>query len=45
MAAHLGISTHTARTHLKNAMAKLGAHSRLEAVLAAIRLGVIEPAE
>ena len=42
-AARLGIAVHTVRTHVKNAMAKLGAHSKLEAVLAAIRLGLIEP--
>ena len=42
-AARLGIALHTVRTHLKHAMAKLGAHSRLEAVLTAIRLGLIEP--
>jgi DNA-binding NarL/FixJ family response regulator len=38
----LSISSHTVRTHLKNAMAKLAAHSRLEAVLRAHRLGLIE---
>jgi DNA-binding NarL/FixJ family response regulator len=45
VAARLGVSTHTARTHLKNAMKKLGAHSKLEAVLTALRLGLIEPGD
>jgi DNA-binding NarL/FixJ family response regulator len=38
----LSISAHTVRTHLKNAMAKLAAHSRLEAVLRAHKLGLID---
>jgi len=38
----LGITIHTVRTHLKNAMAKLNAHSKLEAVVVALRKGLIE---
>jgi DNA-binding NarL/FixJ family response regulator len=41
----LSISAHTVRTHLKHAMAKLDVHSRLEAVLVAHRLGLIELSE
>ncbi|GIJ54164.1 response regulator transcription factor [Virgisporangium aurantiacum] len=40
-AAALGISLHTARDHIKGLLAKLGAHSQLEAVVAAQRLGLI----
>ena len=32
IAAHMGISPNTVRTHVQNIMAKLGVHSRLEAV-------------
>jgi len=39
---HLGISVNTLRTHLKNILVKLGARSKLEAVLIAIREGRIE---
>lgn len=38
----LQISLHTARTHVKNVMAKLGVHSQLEAVVTAMRSGLIE---
>jgi DNA-binding NarL/FixJ family response regulator len=38
----LGISTHTCRGYVKSLLAKLGAHSQLEAVAAAARLGVVE---
>jgi DNA-binding NarL/FixJ family response regulator len=40
-ATSLGISLHTARGHIKAVMAKLGAHSQLEAVVSAERLGLI----
>jgi DNA-binding CsgD family transcriptional regulator len=38
----LTISIHTVRTHLKNAMAKLNSRSKLEAVMLAIKHGLIE---
>ena len=41
-AAHLGITVHTMRTHLKNLMIKLEARSKLEAVLVALRGGLIQ---
>jgi DNA-binding NarL/FixJ family response regulator len=41
-ASHLAITIHTVRTHLKNAMVKLEVHSKLEAVMAALRMGLIE---
>ena len=41
-AERLSISAHTVRTHLKHAMAKLEVHSRLDAVLLAHKLGLIE---
>jgi DNA-binding NarL/FixJ family response regulator len=40
IAARLYISANTARTHTQNLLAKLGAHSTLEAVAIALRLGV-----
>ena len=39
----LNISHLTVRTHIRNLLAKLGAHSRLEAVTFALRRGLIEP--
>ena len=39
----LNISTLTVRTHSRNLLGKLGAHSRLEAVAIALRRGLIEP--
>ena len=42
VAAVLGITPHTVRSHLKHAMAKLQVRSKLEAVIQAIRLGIIE---
>ena len=38
----LGISRHTLRTHVQNAMTKLGVHSKLEAITFAIRTGKIQ---
>ena len=40
-AALLGISTATLRAHVQAILRKLGAHSRLEAVAEAARLGLI----
>jgi DNA-binding NarL/FixJ family response regulator len=37
----LSISTHTCRGHVKNVLSKLGAHSQLEAVIIAVRMGLI----
>jgi len=42
VADRLGISIHTVRSHLNNVMAKLQAHSKLEAVVAALGAGLIE---
>jgi PAS domain S-box-containing protein len=41
IAAQLGISPATVRNHVRNIMRKLRAHSRLEAVMHAIRRGII----
>jgi DNA-binding NarL/FixJ family response regulator len=43
IAALLSISLMTVRTHIRNLLDKLGAHSRLEAVSFALRHGLIEP--
>jgi DNA-binding CsgD family transcriptional regulator len=40
-AAELGMSAHTAGTHVKNAYRKLDVHSAAAAVLQAVRLGLI----
>lgn len=37
----MGISVSTARTHVKNVLSKLGVHSQLEAVVTAVRRGLI----
>jgi len=42
IARQLGISVHTVRAHLQNAMAKLHVHSKLEAAIVALRAGLIE---
>ena len=42
IAARLVLSGHTVRNHLRNAMAKLDAHTRLEAVTTAARRGLID---
>ncbi|RCG32440.1 DNA-binding response regulator [Sphaerisporangium album] len=41
IAGRLVVSPHTARGHVKNLMTKLGAHSQLEAVVVAIRTGLM----
>jgi DNA-binding NarL/FixJ family response regulator len=41
IATELGISVHTTRDHIRAVLAKLGAHSQLEAVVTADRLGLI----
>ena len=43
IAQQLSLSALTVRTHLRNAMGKLQAHSRLEAVAIALRQGLISP--
>ena len=40
-AAELGMSAHTAASHVKNAYRKLDVHSAAAAVLQAVRLGLI----
>jgi NarL family two-component system response regulator LiaR len=44
IAGALGIRAKTARNHLANLYEKLGIHGRAQAVLHAIRLGLIDPA-
>jgi DNA-binding NarL/FixJ family response regulator len=39
----LGMSRNTVRTHLQNILTKLGVHSKLEALLVAIRYGKVRP--
>lgn len=39
----LGITPNTVQTHIRNLLAKLNVQSRLEAVVKAIRLGLVEP--
>lgn len=41
IAERLVVSVHTARGHVKNVMMKLGAHTQLEAVVIATRLGLL----
>lgn len=43
LAETLFLSPHTVRNHVRNLSAKLGAHSKLEAVAIALREGLIEP--
>jgi len=43
IAGQLGIRAKTARNHLTNLYDKLGIHGRAQAVLQAIRLGLIDP--
>ena len=42
IAAELGISERTARTHVSNILAKLGLSSRTQAALWAVREGLVE---
>lgn len=42
MAHHLGLSRATVRNHVQNIIVKLGVHSRVEAVIAAIQRGLVE---
>jgi DNA-binding NarL/FixJ family response regulator len=41
IADELGMSRHTLRTHTQNVLTKLGVHSKLEAIVAAIRYGKV----
>ena len=41
IAENLGMSPHTLRTHTQNVLTKLGVHSKLDAIVAAIRYGKI----
>ena len=41
IAGRLDLSVHTVRNHVRRAMAKLGVHTKLDAVVAAARLGLI----
>lgn len=43
IAEELGVSWYTARNHIENLRRKLGASNRLEAVMIAMRLGIIPP--
>jgi len=41
IASELGMSKHTLRTHTQNILTKLGLHSKVEAIVAAIRFGKV----
>ena len=41
----LGMSRHTLRTHTQNVLTKLGVHSKLDAIVAAIRYGKVHTNE
>jgi DNA-binding CsgD family transcriptional regulator len=42
MAEHLGIAAHTVEWHVRHVIEKLKVHSKLQAVIAATRKGVIK---
>jgi DNA-binding NarL/FixJ family response regulator len=42
IAGELGVSRHTLRTHVQNVLMKLGVHSKLDAIVAAIRHGKVQ---
>ena len=42
IAQEMSISSHTCRGHVKSVLSKLGAHSQLEAVIIAVRIGLIQ---
>jgi two-component system nitrate/nitrite response regulator NarL len=44
IATDLGMSPHTLRTHIQNILTKLGVHSKLEALVFAIRHGKVAAA-
>lgn len=44
IAQHLSISTNTVKVHLRNVFSKIGANSRTEAALYAVRAGLVESA-
>jgi DNA-binding NarL/FixJ family response regulator len=43
IAGELFISPHTAKSHVKNTMVKLGAHDRAQLVIAAYESGLLRP--
>jgi PAS domain S-box-containing protein len=43
IATRLGVAEETARNHIRSLLGRLGAHSRLEAVVRAYRLGLVQP--
>jgi DNA-binding NarL/FixJ family response regulator len=45
IARDLGMSKHTLRTHTQNVLTKLGVHSKLDAIVAAIRYGKVRTVE
>ncbi len=45
IASDLGMSRHTLRTHTQNVLTKLGVHSKLDAIVAAIRYGKVRTFE
>ena len=45
IARDLGMSKHTLRTHTQNVLTKLGVHTKLDAIVAAIRYGKVTTAE
>jgi DNA-binding NarL/FixJ family response regulator len=41
----MSISSHTCRGHVKSVLSKMGAHSQLEAVIIAVRMGLVQISE